>query len=74
MTAQNRVGREQGADYFESLPAKDLAFDRQSTPLVVVKQDPFLAELLFEYLVFCAQILDHFLLLTIDPAGEEDNV
>ena len=74
MPSQDRVRREQRADFFESLAAEDLAFDRQSTPLIVVQQDPLLAELLFEHLVLGSQVLDHFLLLAIDPASEDDDI
>jgi hypothetical protein len=38
---------------------------------VGAEQDPFLAELLFEYRVLGSQILNHILLLAIDPAGKD---
>lgn len=43
MPTQDRVRCEQRADFRESLPAEDLAFDRQSTSLIVIQQDPLLA-------------------------------
>ena len=71
---QDRIRREQRADFFESLATEDLAFDRQSTPLIIVQQDAFLAELLFEDLVFGSQVFNHFLLLAIDPTSEDDDI
>lgn len=71
MPAQNRVRREQCAEFFESLATEDLGFDSETTPLVVAEQDPLLAKFLFEDLVFRSQVFDHFLLLAIDPTGED---
>jgi hypothetical protein len=45
--AQNRVRREQRADFFQSLASQDHALHRQTTSLVVIQQDAFLAEFLF---------------------------
>ena len=63
---QNRIGCEQRANFFESLAAEDLAFDGQTTPLIVVEQDAIPAELLFEHLVLSPQVFDHVLLLAVD--------
>jgi hypothetical protein len=41
-----------------SIFREDLAFDCQTAPLIIVEQDAFFAKLLFEDLVFCAQVLD----------------
>jgi hypothetical protein len=38
--------------------------------LVVAEQDPTLAEFLFQDLVFGAEVVDDFLLLTVHPACE----
>src|ERR1019366_5606961 len=70
MPAQNGVRREQRTDLVQELATQDLAFDGQAAPLIVVEQDPFLAHLLSEHLVFRAQILDPFLLLVVDPPRE----
>jgi hypothetical protein len=37
--SQNRIRREQRADGFESAATEDLAFDRESSSLIVVQQD-----------------------------------
>ena len=70
MPTQNRIGCEPDAEPFELLSAKDLPFDDQSSALVIVEQDAFLAEFLLENCVFAAQIFNHMLLLAIDPAGK----
>jgi hypothetical protein len=54
----------------QHLPAEDLAFNCQTTPLIIVEQDAFFAELPFEDLVLRAQVLDSILLPVIDPAGQ----
>src|ERR1019366_4277102 len=54
MPAQNGVRREQRTDLVQELATQDLAFDGQAAPLIVVEQDPFLAVLLLEHLVFRA--------------------
>ena len=73
MPAQNRIRRKQRADFIQSLATDRLALDRQAAPLVVTEQDAFLAELLFENCVLGSQILDHFLLLAIDPSGKDQD-
>ena len=45
---------------------------RKTPPLVVVKQDPFLAELLLQHLILGAEILDGSLLFTLNPAGQRE--
>ncbi len=73
MPTQNRIRRKQGAESFKLLAAEDFPFDGQSSALVVTEQDAFLAELLFENCVLGSQILDHFLLLAIDPSGKDQD-
>jgi len=74
MPTQDRVGCEQRADFLESLAAEDLPFDCQSTPLVVIQQNPLLAVRLLDYLILGSQIVDHLLLLPVHPAGKDDKV
>ena len=74
MPTQNRVRCEQRTKFLESLATEDFACDCQASSLVVIEQDPLFVELLFEHLVFGSQILDHFLLLAVDPTGEDDDV
>ena len=71
MPAQDGVGREQGAKQFQLPAAEDFSLDGQSSPLIIAEQDPFPAELFFEYGVLGSQILDDFLLLAIDPTGKD---
>ena len=70
MPAEDRVRREQRADFKEPLAAEYLAFDGQSPALAVVEQNAFLPELLFQYSILSSQVIDRFLLLSIDPRGE----
>ena len=74
MPSQDRIGREQRADFFQSLATKNLALEGQSTPLIVVEQDAFSAVFLLEHVVLGAEIVDHFLLLAVDPTCEDDDV
>ena len=74
MPAENGVGSKQRADLLEPFPTEKLAFHRQSPSLVIVEQDPFLANPLLEYPVLRDQVMDHFLLLALDPANEDYEV
>ena len=74
MPTENRIGREQGADLFESLATEDLALNCQSTSLVVVEQDAFRAVRFPKNPVLGAKVLDRFLLLSVDPASDNDYV
>ena len=46
MPPQNRIGRKQGAEFFQQISPNYLAFDSQPPALVVVEQDAFLSEYL----------------------------
>ena len=72
MPPENGVGSEQRADLLETLPAEKLAPHRQSPSLVIVEQDPFLADLLLESPVLCNRVMDHLLLLALDPADQDE--
>ncbi|MHC4406087.1 MAG: hypothetical protein ACYTG0_41145 [Planctomycetota bacterium] len=71
---EDRIRREECADFAEELAAKNLSLDSQTAPLIVVQQDAFLTEFLFEHLILGPQVLDDFLLLTIDPTSENDEI
>jgi hypothetical protein len=62
---------EECADFLQSLAAKHFPFDGPSPPLIVVEQDPFRTVQFLEDSVFGAQVLDGFLLLVVDPAGQD---
>jgi hypothetical protein len=68
MPAENRIGREQSADLFESLATENLAFHRESPSLVVVEQDAFRAVRFPKNLILDAKVFDCFLLLSVNPA------
>jgi hypothetical protein len=42
--AEDRIGREEASDLFEHLPPENLALYGESSPLVVVEDDPLLAQ------------------------------
>ena len=69
--AEDCLGSRNGGQLIEYLPSQDLAFDGQAPTLVVIKEDPFLPELLSEDSIFCYEVLDSILLATIDPAHED---
>ena len=52
---------------------EDFAFNCQTPPLAIVEQNGFLAELLSEHTIFGPKVLDHVLLLAIDPAGQDQD-
>ena len=74
MPAEDGVGSKQRANLLKSFPTEKLALHRQSPSLVIVEQDPFLANPLLEYPVLRDQVMDHFLLLALDPANEDYEV
>ena len=73
MPPQDRIRSYDSSNLLQHLPAEDLAFDRQTSSLVIIEEDASLSELLFEDLVFRAQVLDSTLLPVIDPAGQNQN-
>ena len=70
MPAQNGVRRDQRGNFVQQFAAQDLPFDSESSTLVVVEQNPFLAVHFLENLVFRAEVLDDLLLLLVHPASE----
>jgi hypothetical protein len=46
MPAQNRIWSHNSSRLFEHLPSENLAFDRQTTSLIIIEQDALFAELL----------------------------
>ena len=72
VTTKDRLGCEESTDLFAHSATQNLAFYRQVPALVIGKHGPFLAEFFFEQPVLGSQILDDLLLLTIHPAGEDD--
>ena len=52
--------------------AQDLGLHGQAASLIIVEEDPFLAELFSEHVVLGPQVVDDLLLLLVDPSGEGD--
>ena len=50
--------------------AQYLSFDGPAAPLIITEQDAFLAELLFQNLVFSPQVFDNFLLMAVNPTRD----
>ncbi|TWT84700.1 hypothetical protein CA13_61800 [Planctomycetes bacterium CA13] len=71
VSAQDCVRCEQRPSLLELFAANEFSFDCQTTSLVIGKQDPLLAELLFENGIFGAKVLNDLLWL-IDPNGKND--
>ena len=71
--AQDRVGRDETGHVHEALPAERLAFDCQATPLVIGKAETPVAELFAEDAVLGLEVVDHVLLVAVDPAGDEQD-
>ena len=72
MPTQNRVRRYQSSDLGKYLPAQNLALDGQPATLIVIEKNSPFTDLFFENLVLGAEVLDDLLLLSIDPAGEDN--
>ena len=72
MPAQDGVGGEKSADLSQELAAKNFTFDGQTAALVVVQQDPVIAEFLSEHLVLGPEVINDLLLLLVDPAGKSE--
>ena len=75
--ASNRWKRRNGHNDRCSKQRCDVALivpDSQSPSLIIVEQDAFLANLLLEYLVLRDQVMDHFLLLALDPADQDEEI
>lgn len=74
MPTENRVECKQRFEFLKSLMADDLSFHREPFPQIVVEQDVFLTELLFQYSIRGALVLDRFLLLTIQLSHQDEEV
>jgi hypothetical protein len=71
MPAEDRIRSDDSCQLLEHLAPEGLAFDSQPPPLVVVKQDSVLSELLSEDPILRYEVLDSVLLSAIDPARED---
>lgn len=70
MPTQNRVGRDQRADFTEGLASQGFAWNGQSTSLVVGEQQPLLGMQLPEDSVLGPEVFDELSLLFRYPAGQ----
>jgi hypothetical protein len=48
-----------------------LSFTARATPLIIVEQNAFVAELFSEHSILCSKVLDHVLLLMVNPTSED---
>jgi hypothetical protein len=54
-----------------SPPPENPAFHGQALPLIIVEPDAFLAKLLSEHAIIRSKVLDHILLLMVDPVDRD---
>ena len=71
MPPQNRVWRDDRRQVQQGLAAKGLSLYCQPPSLIITEQDPFLAELFQQHLNLGPLKLNHFLLVPVDPAGQD---
>jgi len=72
LPTKDRVRRNDCRQLHHGLAAQSLALDGQYAPLVIGKQNPFPAHLVQERLDLGVLELDDLLLLSVDPAGEDE--
>ena len=72
MPTQNRVGGYNGSQFHHRFAAQSLALDGQYPALVIGEENPFPAHLLYQRLNLGVLELDDFLLLTVHPAGQDE--
>ncbi len=70
--AQDGLGSDDASDLFEDLAAQDLAFDSETTTLIIAQAEASVAQLLAEDAVLLKEVLDDIPLLAVDPGGERD--
>jgi hypothetical protein len=70
MPSQDGVWRNDAADLRQQLATQRLAPDSESAALVVVQPDALITQLLAEYAILFAEIVDHGILLPVYPAGQ----
>ena len=68
--SKQRVGRHDGAELLEGVAADGLGLLGKTTALLVGPADAAWAELLAQSAAVGLEVVDHRLLVTIDPAGE----
>jgi len=73
MPAKNRIGRDDGGDSLQSLSSQRPAPDGQTAALVVAESDALVAAGFLEYLNLGQKEIDEELLLTVEPAGQDDH-
>lgn len=64
--------RDDPGEFSQPPKSQHLPFDRQSSPLIVVEQKPFLADDVPQNLILSPQIFDRFLLIAVDSPGQSD--
>ena len=64
--------RDDGGDLVERLTPNSLALCCESSTLIVVQAKAFSTELLFQHPVLFDKVLQHLLLMAVDPGSERD--
>jgi len=73
MPAKNRIRRDDGGDFLQSLSSQRSALDCQTAALVVAERDAFAAVSFLEHLGLGQEEIDRRLLLAVEPAGQDDH-
>ena len=72
MPPHEGVGRDDGGYLVERLAPDSLALCGESSTLVVVQAKAFSTELLFQHPFLFDEVLQHLLLMAVDPGSERD--
>jgi hypothetical protein len=72
MPTKDGIRADDDDDFLQHFATQYFPFHGEAASLVICEQDAFLTELLFEYLVLGSQIFENILLVSIDPAGEDE--
>jgi hypothetical protein len=71
--SEKSIWRHQGLDLREAFPDDLFGLHRESSTLLISEAEPLPAELLPQGSIFRLDIFDHVLLVSIDPASEEQH-
>ena len=69
--SEQGIRRDQRADFRQQLAAEHLGLNGQPPPLVVAQENALLAQLFLVHLVLGPQVVNHLLLLPMDPARDD---
>lgn len=72
MPSQQRLRGDDAGHFRQSFAAQPFGLGGQPTALIVIQPQALIAELLAEYAIFLAEIIDHLLLQLVHPSGYRD--